>query len=84
ENVLGEAKEYYIDYAINTIDDINQEMNTISFAKVTDNLNIFAEVNDTIMNVLDTQYFGIEKIKVTDFVKDVENELYNNMIEYNP
>ncbi|MCJ2160513.1 hypothetical protein, partial [Leuconostoc mesenteroides] len=26
----------------------------------------------------------IEKIKVTDFVKDVENELYNNMIEYNP
>ncbi|WP_273947743.1 hypothetical protein, partial [Leuconostoc mesenteroides] len=33
---------------------------------------------------LDTQYFGIEKIKVTDFVKDVENELYNNMIEYNP
>ncbi|WP_273710303.1 hypothetical protein [Leuconostoc mesenteroides] len=59
-------------------------MNTISFAKVTDNLNIFAEVNDTIMNVLDTQYFGIEKIKVTDFVKDVENELYNNMIEYNP
>ncbi|MCH3952766.1 MAG: hypothetical protein LKK24_08180 [Leuconostoc mesenteroides] len=36
------------------------------------------------MNVLDTQYFGIEKIKVTDFVKDVENELYNNMIEYNP
>lgn len=84
ENVLGEAKEYYIDHAINTIDDINQEMNTISFAKVTDNLNIFAEVNDTIMNVLDTQYFGIEKIKVTDFVKDVENELYNNMIEYNP
>lgn len=84
ENVLGEAKEYYIDHAINTIDDINQEMNTISFAKVTDNLNIFAEVNDTIMNVLDTQYFGIEKIKVTDLVKDVENELYNNMIEYNP
>lgn len=84
ENVLGEAKEYYIDHAINTIDDINQEMNTISFAKVTDNLNIFAEVNDTIMNVLDTQYLGIEKIKVTDFVKDVENELYNNMIEYNP
>ncbi|MEL1262326.1 MAG: VapE domain-containing protein [Aerococcus urinaeequi] len=84
ENVLGEAKEYYIDHAINTIDDINQEMNTISFAKVTDNLNIFAEVNDTIMNVLDTQYFGIEKIKVTDFVKDVENELYNNMIEYKP
>lgn len=84
ENVLGEAKEYYIDHAINTIDDINQEMNTISFAKVTDNLNIFAEVNDTIMNVLDTQYFGIEKIKVTDFVKDIENELYNNMIEYNP
>lgn len=84
ENVLGEAKEYYIDHAIDTIDDINQEMNTISFAKVTDNLNIFAEVNDTIMNVLDTQYFGIEKIKVTDFVKDVENELYNNMIEYNP
>lgn len=83
ENVLGEAKEYYIDHAINTIDDINQEMNTISFAKVTDNLNIFAEVNDTIMNVLDTQYIGIEKIKVTDFVKDVENELYNNMIEYN-
>ncbi|BAX73132.1 VapE domain-containing protein [Leuconostoc mesenteroides] len=84
ENVLGEAKEYYIDHAIDTIDDINQEMNTISFAKVTDNLNIFAEVNDTIMNVLDTQYLGIEKIKVTDFVKDVENELYNNMIEYNP
>lgn len=84
ENVLGEAKEYYIDHAINTIDDINQEMNTISFAKVTDNLNIFAEVNDTIMNVIDTQYIGIEKIKVTDFVKDVENELYNNMIEYNP
>ncbi|ORI39655.1 VapE domain-containing protein [Leuconostoc mesenteroides] len=84
ENVLGEAKEYYIDHAINTIDDINQEMNTIRFDNVTDNLNIFAEVNDTIMNVLDTQYIGIEKIKVTDFVKDVENELYNNMIEYNP
>ena len=84
ENVLGEAKEYYIDHAINTIDDINQEMNTIRFDNVTDNLNVFAEVNDTIMNVLDTQYSGIEKIKVTDFVKDVENELYNNMIEYNP
>ncbi|MBK0041498.1 MULTISPECIES: hypothetical protein, partial [unclassified Leuconostoc] len=50
----------------------------------TDNLNVFAEVNDTIMNVLDLQYHDFDKIKVTEFVRDVESELYNNMIDYNP
>lgn len=84
ENVLGEAKDYYTENAIETIDDINVEMDNISFTNVTDNLNIFAEVNDTIMDVLESQYYGVDKIKVTDFVKDVESELYNGMIDYNP
>ncbi|KAA8327811.1 VapE domain-containing protein [Leuconostoc carnosum] len=84
ENVLGEAKDYYTEHAIETIDDINVEMDNISFTNVTDNLNIFAEVNDTIMDVLESQYYGVDKIKVTDFVKDVESELYNGMIDYNP
>lgn len=84
ENVLGEAREYYTIHAINTIDDINEDMDLIRFDNVTDNLNVFAEVNDTIMNVLDLQYHDFDKIKVTDFVRDVESELYNNMIDYNP
>ncbi|KAA8369821.1 hypothetical protein FE414_07230 [Leuconostoc carnosum] len=84
ENVLGEAKDYYTEHAIETIDDINVEMDNISFTNVTDNLNIFAEVNDTIMDVLESQYYGVDKIKVTDFIKDVESELYNGMIDYNP
>lgn len=84
ENVLGEAREYYTKHAVNSIDDINEAMKTINFSTVTDNLNIFAEVNDTIMNVLSEQYYGIDKIKVTDFVRDVESELYNHMIDYNP
>lgn len=84
ENVLGEAREYYTIHAVNTIDDINKDMDLISFASVTDNLNVFAEINDTIMNVLDLHYHDFDKIKVTDFVREVESELYNNMIDYNP
>lgn len=84
ENVLGEAREYYIRHAVNSIDEINEMMKSINFAGVTENLNVFAEVNDAILTVLDEQYFGADKIKVTDFVRDVENELYNSMIDYNP
>ncbi len=84
ENVLGEAREYYTKHAVHSIDDINEAMKTINFTKVTENLNVFAEINDAILNVLDEQYHGFDKIKVTEFISAVESELYNNMIDYNP
>lgn len=82
ENVLAEAREYYTKHAINTIDDINQEMKQIDFSDLTENLNVFAEVNDAIMAVLETEYGDREKIKVTEFNQSVEQYLYNQMIDY--
>lgn len=82
ENVLGEAKEYYIEKSAD-ISVVNKEMQSISFESINSNLNVYAEIDDAILEVVKTVYYDAERIPVTAFQKEVEQYLYNNMIDYN-
>lgn len=81
ENVLGEAKEYYIQQSAD-IEVVNQAMRMINFETANSNLNIYAEIDDAILDVVKTVYYNAERIPVTGFQKEVEQYLYNNMIDY--
>ena len=82
ENVLGEAKEYYIEKSAD-ISVVNKKMQSISFESINSNLNIYAEIDDAILEVVKSVYYDAERIPVTAFQKEVEQYLYNNMIDYN-
>lgn len=81
ENVLGEAKEYYIEKSAD-ISVVNKEMQSISFESINSNLNVYAEIDDAILEVVKSVYYDAERIPVTAFQKEVEQYLYNNMIDY--
>lgn len=65
ENLLGEAKEYYIKNNAD-IEKINQQMKLISFDEINSNLNVYAEIDDAILEVVAHDYVGAERIPVTD------------------
>lgn len=81
ENVLGEAKEYYIKQDA-SVAHVNNEMGRINFDAINSNLNVYAEIDDAILDVVANDYFGVERIPVTGLQTNVEQYLYNNMIEY--
>ncbi|AIM63093.1 virulence-associated E family protein [Weissella ceti] len=79
-NVLGEAKEYYEQFE--TIEEINAEMRKIDFSSANSNLNIYAEIDDAILVVVEETYSNESKIPVTGLKTAVENYLYLNDIDY--
>lgn len=80
ENVLGEAKYYYERFE--TIEEINTEMRKIDFSSSNSNLNIYAEIDDAILVVVENEYSNTNKIPVTGLKTAVENYLYVNDIDY--
>ncbi len=85
ENVLAEARDYYSDVIVQpdkTIDDINKQMESISFENMTENLNVFAEIDDVIMNILKSEHEFDEAIRVSELNASIEQELYSQMIDY--
>jgi predicted P-loop ATPase len=80
ENVLGEAKAYYIKKEAD-IDLINKVMINNDFESINSNLNVNSEVDDAIMHVKDTEFVGQDKISVTQFNSNVELYLYSNQID---
>lgn len=81
ENVLGEAKEYYISKNTN-INKINAEMKRIDFESENSNLNVFAEIDDAIMSVLRVDYDMTDKVPITKFGLDVEHYLISHGIDF--
>lgn len=82
-NVLGEAKEYYIKNDAD-IEVINREMRNLNFDNTNSNLNVFAEIDDAIMYVVENEYIGIDKIPVSQLATSIDEYLYNNMINNDP
>lgn len=82
ENVLGEAKAYYIKKEAD-IDLINKAMINNDFESINSNLNVNSEIDDAIMYVKDTEFVGQSKIPVTEFNSNVELYLYSNQIDVN-
>lgn len=80
ENVLGEAKEYFIAHD-SEIDEIGQAMSKLNFENINNNLNINTEIDDAIMHVKDVEYVGQNKIPITQFNNAVELYLYSNQID---
>lgn len=79
ENLLGEAKEYYIKNNAD-IEIINRQMKSINFDEINSNLNVYAEIDDAILEVVAHDYVGAERIPVTDLQNHVEDYLFNHMI----
>lgn len=82
ENVLAEARDYYSKNLGKSLNELNNEMSKIDFAEITDNLNVFSEIDDGIKAVLNSNYKNIKRIGITEFSQNVEQYLYNEMIDY--
>lgn len=82
ENVLAEARDYYSENLGKSVNEINNEMSKIDFAEITDNLNVFSEIDDGIIAVLNSNYKNIKRIGITEFSQNVEQYLYQEMVDY--
>lgn len=80
ENVLGEAKAYYVKNDAD-IDRINKAMYQHDFEQINSNLNVNSEIDDAIMHVKDTEYVGQDRIPVSQFTNNVELYCYSNQID---
>lgn len=81
DNLLGEAKEYYIKKNAE-IETINRYMRQISFDALNSNLNIYAEIDDAILDVISHDFVGAERIPVTSLQNKVEGNLIYNSIDF--
>lgn len=81
ENILGEAKEYYIEQGAD-IQKINYQMKQIDFESINSNLNIYAEIDDAIIEVIKQIYTDANRVPVTELQMHVEEYLYNHTIDY--
>ncbi|GIC70277.1 VapE domain-containing protein [Fructobacillus tropaeoli] len=82
ENVLAEARDYYSENLGKALNEINKEMSKMNFEEITDNLNVFSEIDDGITTVLNSNYKNIKRIGITELSQTVEQYLYNHMIDY--
>lgn len=81
ENVLGEAKEYYIKMDAN-IERVNEQMFSMNFDHINSNLNVYSDIDDAIMAVLNgTEFIGLTKIPVSKFNNAVEYYLLSHEID---
>lgn len=81
ENVLGEAKEYYIKKDAD-IELINKKMLGNDFESINSNLNVNSEIDDAIMAVKNNKFKNQDKIPIADFKKAVDMYLFSYQIEY--
>lgn len=81
ENVLGEAKDYYIKKNAD-IGLINKKMLGSDFEQINSNLNINSEIDDAIMVVKEDKFKDEDRIPISDFKKAVDFYLYSYAIEY--
>ena len=81
ENVLGEAKDYYIKKNAD-IGLINKKMLGSDFEQINSNLNVNSEIDDAIMVVKEDKFKDEDRIPISDFKKAVDFYLYSYAIEY--
>ena len=81
ENVLGEAKDYYIKKNAD-ISLINKKMLGSDFEQINSNLNVNSEIDDAIMVVKEDKFKDEDRIPISDFKKAVDFYLYSYAIEY--
>lgn len=81
ENVLGEAKDYYIKKNAD-ISLINNKMLGSDFEQINSNLNVNSEIDDAIMVVKEDKFKDEDRIPISDFKKAVDFYLYSYAIEY--
>lgn len=81
ENVLGEAKDYYIKKNAD-IELINKKMLGSDFEQINSNLNVNSEIDDAIVAVKEDKFKDEDRIPISDFKKAVDLYLYSYAIEY--